>query len=201
MQMTKGKHNPTDTRQRIIDAAFQLFTDHGIEGTSTRQIATLAGVNEVTLFRHFGTKDGLAREVVSCSFPSDALPRLQKVEFGEDLESELYQLTMTIIRLHSERQDFFRFIFANIVSYPEHRDFFINMQQPMLDFLTESLAPECQQSGLDPMVVALEFIAPIVMRSIRRYFLDHVLIEDEEFARTHARMMAAAIRHLQECSP
>lgn len=51
------QRNPT--RQRLIQAALELFAAHGITDTTTRQIAELADVNEVTLFRHFGNKHGL----------------------------------------------------------------------------------------------------------------------------------------------
>ncbi|MEN9225780.1 MAG: helix-turn-helix domain-containing protein [Thermostichus sp. HHBFW_bins_43] len=47
------------SRQRLLNAARELFVRQGITQTTTRQIADLAGVNEVTLFRHFGTKQGL----------------------------------------------------------------------------------------------------------------------------------------------
>lgn len=47
------------TRQRIIDAAFGLFTTQGYARTTTRAIAAAADVNEVTLFRHFGSKKKL----------------------------------------------------------------------------------------------------------------------------------------------
>ncbi len=47
------------SRQRLLNAARDLFVRQGITQTTTRQIADLAGVNEVTLFRHFGTKQGL----------------------------------------------------------------------------------------------------------------------------------------------
>ncbi len=46
------------TRQKLIQAALELFTAQGIS-TTTRKIAELADVNEVTLFRHFGNKSGL----------------------------------------------------------------------------------------------------------------------------------------------
>jgi AcrR family transcriptional regulator len=46
------------TRQKLIQAALELFTTQGIS-TTTRKIAELADVNEVTLFRHFGNKSGL----------------------------------------------------------------------------------------------------------------------------------------------
>jgi AcrR family transcriptional regulator len=50
---------PTNaTRQKLIQAALELFTAQGIS-TTTRKIAELAEVNEVTLFRHFGNKSGL----------------------------------------------------------------------------------------------------------------------------------------------
>ncbi len=46
------------TRQKLIQAALELFATQGIS-TTTRKIAELAEVNEVTLFRHFGNKSGL----------------------------------------------------------------------------------------------------------------------------------------------
>jgi AcrR family transcriptional regulator len=53
------------TRQRLINAALQLFTTQGVTVTTTRQIAEQAQVNEVTLFRHFGNKHGLLLAVIS----------------------------------------------------------------------------------------------------------------------------------------
>jgi AcrR family transcriptional regulator len=38
-----------------------LVVAHGYEGATTRAVAAAAGVNEVTLFRHFGDKETLAR--------------------------------------------------------------------------------------------------------------------------------------------
>ncbi|MEO1147231.1 MAG: helix-turn-helix domain-containing protein [Cyanobacteria bacterium J06638_22] len=52
-------HQRTPTRQRLIQAATQLFIAQGIAETTTRQIADQADVNEVTLFRQFGSKHGL----------------------------------------------------------------------------------------------------------------------------------------------
>ncbi len=53
------------TRQRLINAALELFATQGVAETTTRQIAELAQVNEVTLFRHFGNKQGLLLAVIS----------------------------------------------------------------------------------------------------------------------------------------
>lgn len=49
----------SDTADRILDAAGELFATHGYASTTTRAIAERAGVNEVTLFRRFGNKLGV----------------------------------------------------------------------------------------------------------------------------------------------
>ncbi|MBD2180383.1 TetR family transcriptional regulator [Planktothrix sp. FACHB-1355] len=51
-------------RQRLVQAALQLFAAQGVTETTTRQIAELADVNEVTLFRNFGSKHGLLLAVI-----------------------------------------------------------------------------------------------------------------------------------------
>jgi AcrR family transcriptional regulator len=56
--------NSGDTTARIVDAARRLFTKRGFTGTSTKQIAREAGVSEMTLFRHFSSKELLFRAVV-----------------------------------------------------------------------------------------------------------------------------------------
>lgn len=61
---------PTDTRQRLLDAAARVFARDGLTGATTRAIAQEAGVNEVTLFRHFQTKDRLLAAVVGENFGS-----------------------------------------------------------------------------------------------------------------------------------
>ena len=48
-----------DHRQRILHAAARVYAQHGWRGATTRRIAVEAGVNEVTLFRQFGSKDAL----------------------------------------------------------------------------------------------------------------------------------------------
>ncbi|MBM0741425.1 TetR family transcriptional regulator [Phormidium sp. CLA17] len=52
------------TRQRLIQSALELFATQGVTETTTRQIAELAEVNEVTLFRQFGNKHGLLLAVI-----------------------------------------------------------------------------------------------------------------------------------------
>ena len=44
---------------QILNAASRLFASFGYNGVSTRDIATAAGVNEVTIYRHFPRKRDL----------------------------------------------------------------------------------------------------------------------------------------------
>jgi AcrR family transcriptional regulator len=46
-------------RERILRAARSVFERNGTRGTTTREVAERAGVNEATLFRHFGNKNAL----------------------------------------------------------------------------------------------------------------------------------------------
>jgi AcrR family transcriptional regulator len=56
-----------DTREKIRNAALQVFAETGERGATTRRIAAAAGVNEVTIFRYFGSKEVLLREALAAS--------------------------------------------------------------------------------------------------------------------------------------
>lgn len=66
----------TDTRDRILAAALRVFAEAGALGATTRRIAAEAGVNEVTLFRHFGTKEALLQEALAQASREAELIRL-----------------------------------------------------------------------------------------------------------------------------
>ncbi|MGH7483369.1 MAG: TetR/AcrR family transcriptional regulator [Longimicrobiales bacterium] len=53
-----------NARERILAAAVRQYEEHGSRGATTRRIAEAAEVNEVTVFRHFKSKDRLLREAL-----------------------------------------------------------------------------------------------------------------------------------------
>lgn len=59
-------------RDQLLHAAARLYAEAGYRGATTRRIARQAGVNEITLFRHFGSKDALMREAIARAGSSDA---------------------------------------------------------------------------------------------------------------------------------
>lgn len=57
-----------NTRPRILAAARTIFAQKGFDGTSTRDVAKAAGVNNAMLYYYFTDKIGLYREVLAESF-------------------------------------------------------------------------------------------------------------------------------------
>lgn len=60
------------SRCRLIEAAARVYAACGFRGATTRRIAEEAGVNEVTLFRLFGSKAALLEEAVRHANTPDA---------------------------------------------------------------------------------------------------------------------------------
>lgn len=77
------------TRQRLINAARSLFAAQGITETTTKAVAELAEVNEVTLFRHFGNKYGLLLAVIAESPVFQELGELLKIQASQ--RTSIYQ--------------------------------------------------------------------------------------------------------------
>lgn len=64
MLESKAAKNPSpDTSEAILRAATTLFSQKGINGTTTREIADLAGVNIAALHYHWGGKEDLLKAV------------------------------------------------------------------------------------------------------------------------------------------
>src|SRR3954470_11059743 len=91
-------------RQRILDAADDLFLKQGIRGVGVEAIAEAAGTNKMTLYRHFASKDELiaewARGLVAqkealwdelrAKYPDD--PQQQLIEWSERVAAKLAEM-------------------------------------------------------------------------------------------------------------
>lgn len=67
-----------DIKNRILAAAARVYSQYGFRGATTRLIATEAGVNEVTLFRTFGSKAELLQEMLQAQVAQHAAPILSE---------------------------------------------------------------------------------------------------------------------------
>lgn len=116
-------HPPTEssedsTRQRIIDAALHLFGTQGYPRTTTRAIAEAAGVNEVTLFRHFGSKKNL---LMACTEAFNATGFA--ANFERDLTGDYAQdIDMMAVRMQRDAAQAFnllRLLLCDAAALPE----------------------------------------------------------------------------------
>jgi AcrR family transcriptional regulator len=71
---------PHETRTRILDAAEELFMQHGFEATSMRQLTAKAGANLAAVNYHFGSKDALVEAVFRRRLDSMNTARIAELE-------------------------------------------------------------------------------------------------------------------------
>jgi TetR/AcrR family transcriptional regulator len=64
----KSGRSDGDTRVEILAAARRVFAQHGLDGTSVREVAGAARVNNAMIYYHFKDKEDLYRAVLSDSF-------------------------------------------------------------------------------------------------------------------------------------
>jgi AcrR family transcriptional regulator len=79
MQLQTAATPQEGTRQRILDAALDLFGERGLSGTTVRGIAKAAKVNVAAISYHFGGKEELYRAVATAiadNFAARFGPRL-----------------------------------------------------------------------------------------------------------------------------
>lgn len=71
---------------RVFETTVDLFVRHGYAGTTTKEIATVAGVNEATLFRRYGSKAKLMEAAIDHGWQDVPLASLA---YTGDLEHDL----------------------------------------------------------------------------------------------------------------
>ena len=109
------------TRQRLLDAAATVFARDGLAGSTTRAIAEEAGVNEVTLFRHFQTKDRLLAAVVGQNFGAgQAAANTSLPAPTDDLYADLLALARHYDKLLNENLPLVRTMIGEI--HHHHRE-------------------------------------------------------------------------------
>jgi AcrR family transcriptional regulator len=96
-----------ETEKKILQAATKLFSENGYSGTSTKKIAEQAGINEVTIFRHFKSKSNLLQSVIRhFSFEGNIIEKISNDITG-NLVDDLYIFA----------EDYYMFLVNNIKMY------------------------------------------------------------------------------------
>ncbi len=151
----------TDTRTKILQAALQLFARQGYDGTTTKDLAKLAGVAEGTVFRHFENKKAILIEVATSGW----------VDILTDLLTELsemgsYKAVSQVIRrrmMHMKKNgDLLRVCFIEAQYHPELREKIQSEVIAKMTDVAEAFFETAMSKGIyrkmNPKIVAQVFL-------------------------------------------
>lgn len=108
-----------NTRDKILDAGLQLFSTKGYLGATTKEIARVAGVAELTLFRHFASKERLFEEVLKHDSFLPVLRELLPAVAGLSYEDALVRIARKQLLALKRRRELIRIMNTEISRYPE----------------------------------------------------------------------------------
>lgn len=170
---------------RVFEAAVELFVTHGYEGTTTKRIAAVAGVNEATLFRRYGSKAQLMEAAIDHQWQDVPLASL---EYTGELEGDLTAIVDAYVATSRLRGAIVPAILVELARNEELRGAFqhaaLNIGQA-----AEILARHQTEGRLrpeDPMQAITALVAPImVSEMIRRagVGLQPPAIDTQEYVR------------------
>ncbi|WP_456341667.1 TetR/AcrR family transcriptional regulator [Thermovibrio sp.] len=106
------------TRERIVEAAYRCFSQKGYLGATTREIARLAGVSEVTLFRYFKSKRELFEKVLK---KFSVIPDIERISAESSLppEEKLRKVAKEILLSLKGKRNFIRILLSEVSLYEE----------------------------------------------------------------------------------
>ncbi len=169
-----------ETRQRILEAATQVFAENGYAGATTRAIASLAGVNEVTLFRHFGSKKNLFQGMIERNSALPGLASALRQRLTGDYRQDLLILVTHILTLMQTRRQEILMSLAEAERLPEMREMiaFIPTQQRQMisDYLKQQIA-QGRVRPLDPDLAAQALLGMLLAYSISLNLLPEALAQ------------------------
>jgi AcrR family transcriptional regulator len=145
-------------RQKLLEAAARVYAEGGFRGATTRRIAEQAGVNEVTLFRLFGSKAHLIAEAIQCMDPMGtvALPVTP-----EDPQRELGEWCRGHANAMRAWRSVIRKTLADLEEHPEMQPFICDGQTVHFSTLVNyamKLAPPATESDREDLVTACSML-------------------------------------------
>lgn len=108
-------------REKLLAAAMKIFARDGLHRATTRVIAEEAGVNEVTLFRHFVNKEGLLTAVMTQVAENHSAETLgEEQDWTSDLRKNLRRFAEGFYRKLEKDEAFLRTMIGEGRRHPEH---------------------------------------------------------------------------------
>jgi TetR/AcrR family transcriptional regulator len=209
-----GRMSGEARRQQLIEVAIRLFSQKGFRGTTTREIALAARVNEATIFRHFATKEDLYAAILDHKASEirvdEWLKELNEYALRHDDEGLFGSLAKRIIDHHRRDDHFLRLMFySGLERHKLSQNFIERHVKPINEFLYDYIAGR-QQTGAfrvgNPKAIVRAFIGMVIhhVLATRLFDFDSTRVSDEEAleAFTHIflnglRAAPASESHLQ----
>lgn len=169
-----------DTRQRILEAATRVFARNGVSGATTREIARLAKVNEVTLFRSFKNKNELLRQVIiQCSQRSVHIFTEAPFKTKTDLKRTVLTYAESYVHMLHENEDFVRTFLGELNRHlPLCRRLFVSSAKPVrqkfIQYLQAAQKNRLIRKDLDVTTAADALTGMLLSGIIRRPLTDSV---------------------------
>lgn len=149
------------TKERIISAAIELVNELGYLGATTRRIAEKAGVNEVTIFRHFGNKKGLVQAAIdSFAIPERVLDEIDQF-MTWDLEHDLPLLVKHYHEVIEQKREVILLGLKEAGTFPELDELIAHIPTMYTEKVTSYFEKMIDKGNLresDPTTLATSFI-------------------------------------------
>lgn len=149
-----------DTKEKILQAALDLFSSRGYAGVGTKAIAEAAGVNEVTLFRAFGSKENLWLEVFHrylVRVEDLNLPGAPDPSPGAAIET----LSRAIAALLAANGKMVRMSLREMALFPTADEVLRSQPLQLVTLVTERLEPWADRLTLAPGALAKTLVATL----------------------------------------
>jgi AcrR family transcriptional regulator len=161
------------TRQRLLDAAYRVCAERGLHGATTREIADQARVNEVTLFRHFGSKEKLIAALFQRSVAAQMESLSEAEPDANDLERDLRRYAIRYNEMLFANEALIRTIITEGKRHPEQARQVIcestrPMRQRLIGYLQTAQKAGAVRNDLDLEPVIDAFTGMLLSGMLRR---------------------------------
>jgi AcrR family transcriptional regulator len=165
------------TKQKLLDATLKLISEKGYIGATTREISHAAGVTELTLFRHFGTKEKLFEELLKnhTFLPKlkELLPELDTLSYEEGL----WLIATRFLLSLKERKSMVKIMYSEVTIYPDKIKILYNRFIHDLRLTLASYFRGLQKKGL-LRTVSPEMAAQLFLGMLFSYFRSEEIMRE-----------------------
>jgi len=147
---------------KIFSAALDILVAHGYEGATTQKIAKTAGVNEVTLFRKYGSKAGLFEKVIEHQLADTPL---NKLVYTGELEADLLAIVEAYVETNETHGNIIPLLLIEMPRYPDLQGSF-NTPWKNIQLIMEIIQKYQEQGQLkdeSPLACLTALIGPILV--------------------------------------